>query len=303
MQKKSDVLVSVALATYNGKEFIEQQLDSVLGQTHSRFEVIIVDDGSEDGTRDVLAAYKNKFPQKIKVFFNETNLGFIENFEKAISLCAGDFIALCDQDDIWVNNKIDRLLEEIEGYALVYSDVSLIDGGGKVIALSRASSSKINNHSDITLEEMIFKSYVIGCASMFRRDLLNDIFPIPKAALFHDWWLALHAIKGGGIKYVPEPLVLYRQHNNNVLGHQAGGVFKSLLKVLFRQRDRYLEFEKKLKRLVLFDKFFPLSDAELSALRWVERYYRSYLFDTCLFRHWILTVYLFRKLSVKKLIV
>ena len=101
MQNK---LVSIAMATYNGEKYLKEQLDSIYAQTYKDIEVIVCDDCSSDKTVEILDEYKEKYG--LKYYINEKNLGFKKNFEKAISLCSGDFIALADQDDIWIENKI-----------------------------------------------------------------------------------------------------------------------------------------------------------------------------------------------------
>src|ERR1700744_3577317 len=94
-------LISVALCTYNGEKYIKEQLDSIINQTYTCIEVIIVDDGSTDSTYDIISDYALR-DNRIKCFKNETNLGFNKNFEKAVSLTSGEYIAISDQDDIWL---------------------------------------------------------------------------------------------------------------------------------------------------------------------------------------------------------
>src|SRR5258708_3925751 len=103
-------LVSIALCTYNGEAYLKEQLDSLIDQTYPNCEIIIVDDCSKDGTVDILKQYANEYTQ-IKLYINTENLGYTKNFEKAIVLCNGEYIALCDQDDIWDKNKISIMID------------------------------------------------------------------------------------------------------------------------------------------------------------------------------------------------
>ena len=101
-------MISVAMATYNGEKFIREQLDSILAQTITDWELIVCDDVSTDSTIAILEEYANK-DGRIQIHKNKVNLGFKRNFEKAISLCSGDYIALCDQDDIWKHDKVEKM--------------------------------------------------------------------------------------------------------------------------------------------------------------------------------------------------
>jgi glycosyltransferase involved in cell wall biosynthesis len=106
-------MISIAMCTYNGERFIKEQLDSILNQTYKNFELIITDDDSSDKTITIIKEYI-KQDKRIKLYQNNSNLGFIKNFEKAISLCSGDYIVLADQDDIWKVNKLEIFLEQIK---------------------------------------------------------------------------------------------------------------------------------------------------------------------------------------------
>ena len=124
MQK--DSLVSIAMCSYNGERFIQEQINSILEQSYSNFELIITDDCSSDKTIEIIKNYQAN-DTRIKLYQNEVNLGFVKNFEKAISLCTGEYIALADQDDIWTKDKLKTFIENIGENVLIYSDALLID--------------------------------------------------------------------------------------------------------------------------------------------------------------------------------
>lgn len=297
--KNSD-LVSIAMATYNGERYLQQQLDSIINQTYEDIQIIIVDDCSTDRTKEILADFQEKYQHCVTVYYNQANLGLVKNFEKALGYCTGDFIALCDQDDVWELHKVERLVREIDSYSLIYSDVSLIDADGQIISRSRTIDYGISNHSDIGFREMIFKSYIIGCSAMFRSELLLSAMPIPQDALFHDWWIAIFASKSNGIKYLHEPLVSYRQHSSNVHGHKKGGFIKNIVNTLMRSSSKTNELTRKLRRLKLFDDFDGLDERDKSEIKILSNHYKSYLESNYLFFHWFSTIILLRKLSVKK---
>jgi len=198
-------LVSIAMATYNGENYLKEQLDSIFNQSYKNIEIIVCDDCSSDKTVAILAEYKKKYG--LKYYINKNNLGFKRNFEKAISLCSGDFIALADQDDIWIENKIEVLVKEIGENSLIHSACSLIDENSKEI------SSLWIKQDDFkySFAKFIFGNTVTGCTVLFKKELLKDFSPIPSGEKYHDCWLALLATKMNGIVYCDKPLVKYRQ--------------------------------------------------------------------------------------------
>jgi glycosyltransferase involved in cell wall biosynthesis len=208
-------LISIAMTTYNGEHFLAQQLESILSQSYRSLEIIICDDGSTDSTRDILHHYAQKDP-RIQLFLNETNVGLVKNFEKALSLCIGDYIALADQDDIWLTKKVEILLNNIHGHILIHSDAFLMDEKGTIFANSYAHYSTINYQKN--MKSHIMENNVTGCTTLFKKSLLASALPFPPNTLVHDWWLALCAYKLGTITYLPIPLINYRQHQNNQIG-------------------------------------------------------------------------------------
>ncbi|HEX5710845.1 MAG TPA: glycosyltransferase family 2 protein [Sulfuricurvum sp.] len=208
-------LVSIALATYNGEMFLSQQLDSILAQSYINLEIIICDDNSTDSTRDILNYYAQN-DQRIQLFFNETTLGLVKNFEKALSLCSGEYIALSDQDDIWEKEKIESLIRHIGSASLIHSDAILIDATEVIFASSYSHYSHKILYKDIF--SYLLGNNVTGCTSLFSRKLLKYALPFPEGIFVHDWWLALCAYKHEGIVYYDQALIRYRQHAHNQIG-------------------------------------------------------------------------------------
>ncbi len=208
-------LISIAMATYNGEKYLKEQLDSILSQTYSNIEIIICDDYSGDATRSILEEYSQK-DKRIKLYFNEKNIGYVKNFEKAISLCSGEFIALSDQDDIWMEYKIETLYKNIGSHLLIHSDALLINEKGNIVATSYSRYSKKILQKDF--KACLVENNVTGCTLLFDRKLIHGAVPFPQATIVHDWWLALCACKCGTIKYLDLALVKYRQHENNQIG-------------------------------------------------------------------------------------
>jgi glycosyltransferase involved in cell wall biosynthesis len=210
----SSAKVSVAIATYNGASYIKEQLDSILAQTYQANEIVIVDDCSSDKTWDILVQYVAS-NSRIKIFRNEINLGGTKSFEKAICACSSDYIALADQDDIWLPEKIATLIEQIGDNWLIHSDAFVVDANLNVLNQSY-SSLKPNLNGDF-VKHLILND-VTGCTALFSRDLVEKCFPIPDGYYVHDHYLALMASFFNKITYCDKPLIFYRQHSANQIG-------------------------------------------------------------------------------------
>ncbi len=236
-------LISIAMATYNGEKYLEEQLKSIYAQTYKNIEVIVTDDCSIDRTVEILEQYVKS--HGLKCFVNEKNMGFVKNFEKAISLCTGEYIALSDQDDIWEADKIHTLYHHIKDALLIHSDASLIDEVGKVINSSYAQNSQKVLRKDII--EYFFNNDVTGCTMMFSRKLLSTVLPIPENAISHDWWIAIQAKRQGKITYVPKGLIRYRQHEDNQLGATETSKISSH-NIRFRAHQKKLLFLQTLRQ-------------------------------------------------------
>ncbi len=209
-------LISVALATYNGARFLREQLDSIYAQTYQNIEVVVCDDCSTDGTVEILEEYRKRLG--LQYLVNDRNLGFVGNFGKVMSICRGEFIALADQDDIWLPGKLEALLDGLGEATLVYSDAFLIDDNGHELPGSLIRTSGVKPMDGRHFEYFVCNTCITGCTVMFRRDLLAAALPIPSCETYHDWWLAVLASRRNGVKYLDEMLVKYRQHESNDTG-------------------------------------------------------------------------------------
>lgn len=201
-------LISIALCTYNGETYLPVQLDSLLAQDWENLEIVVVDDGSTDRTREILLEYASRDP-RISVTFNEQNLGFLANFEKAFSLAKGEFIAPCDQDDWWHPEKLRGLHAAIGERGMAYCDSLFVDEHGH--SLDRKVSDVLRMYEGQDPAAFVFSNCVSGHAMLVRRSLMVRALPFPYGR-YHDWWLAFVAASGEGLVYVPQPWVHYRQH-------------------------------------------------------------------------------------------
>jgi glycosyltransferase involved in cell wall biosynthesis len=207
-------LVSVVIGTFNGEHFLEEQLRSVLTQTYTHLEILAIDDGSSDGTVSMLREYAALDP-RIRVVVNERNLGFIRNFEKGCGLSTGHWIALCDQDDYWMPDKVEKMVAAIGQYPMVYCDSELC--GEDLQPLGKKISDLVHYQSFDDCRQLCVFSRMYGHATLITRELFDKASPFMEEVP-HDGWLAFHATLYGGVSYLPVVLVKYRQHAGNVFG-------------------------------------------------------------------------------------
>lgn len=288
MAKSLSPLISIAMTTYNGERYLKEQLDSIYAQTYKNVEVIVTDDCSTDGTVKVLKEYSKS--HGLRYFVNEKNLGYVKNFEKAISLCNGDFIALCDQDDIWRTDKLEKLYEGIGSNLLIHSDATLIDESGNI--LSESYAKKAHKKFRKNTYEYFFNNDVTGCTALFRKELLTVALPFPKNILVHDWWLAICASEEGSLKYLNEPLISYRQHQSNQIGAadiskisphslRVKGYQKTLLflEALYAEKEWDEKELDVLKDLIAYYQAYFKHNVRLKSLYIHMKYFKSFYND------------------------
>jgi glycosyltransferase involved in cell wall biosynthesis len=208
---KQAKIVSIALCTYNGAEYLAEQLDTLVNQTYPLIEIIAVDDCSTDETFVILTNYASKYPQ-FKIYQNEINLGFTANFERAVTLCTGELIALCDQDDLWRPQKIELQVEAIKDNIFIYHDSEFIHEDGT--SMNKKMSDLRNFYQGGDPEVFLFFNCVSGHSILMKKSLINEALPLKKG-YFHDWWLAYVATNIGEIDFIPQCLVQYRQHDKS----------------------------------------------------------------------------------------
>lgn len=198
--------VSVCLACCNGERFISEQLQSVLLQLLPHDEVIVCDDASTDQTVAIVLALQDP---RIELHQNPTALGIVRNFEKAVSHASHDFVFLCDQDDIWLQGKVDRMVDALKTAVLVVSDCRVVDGKLNTLNPSffalRGSGPGIGHN--------LWRNAYLGCCIAFKSCLLQRALPIPSNVPMHDMWLGLVAQTLGRVVFLPEVLSLYRRHS------------------------------------------------------------------------------------------
>lgn len=221
--------ISVAMTTYNGVRFLGEQLDSIFTQTRLPDELIVCDDQSTDATPELLREYSARAPFPMTIALNQERLGSTKNFEKAIELCSGDVIALCDQDDVWRPQKL-AVLESTfaadPSLGAVFSNADLIDEHGTVLRRDLWSRARFNQRRQQSLNgprrfDLLFGlPFTTGATMAFRARFKPLLLPFPTGAptFIHDRWIAVLIAAVGRIAIVPEKLVAYRLHRRQQLG-------------------------------------------------------------------------------------
>lgn len=241
--------IEVLLASYNGENYIEAQIDSILNQSYTNFHLIIRDDGSTDKTREIISK-KMAETDKITLLPPSGNKGVIQNFAELMEYSTAPYIMLSDQDDIWFVDKIEKTLlkmHELEQSLknntdpiLIHTDLHVVDQDLKSIAPSFSKFVKITPEKTPSLYNLLGQNVVTGCTSMMNRALLQSALPIPQDVIMHDWWLALTAAAFGHIGYLNEATMFYRQHSNNQIGAKNGNLIKMIMMFL-KDRKKYVD--------------------------------------------------------------
>ena len=200
--------ISVCMTTYNGAQFIEKQLNSIVYQLGQDDEIIISDDQSTDDTLQII----NKFSDsRIKVFRNNIRLGPVKNFQNALQYSTGKFIILADQDDIWLPDKVEDTYSLLLDNDLILADCEVVDNSGKVIHPSffEFRGSRPGFWSNL------YRNSYVGCCMAFRRDIFAYILPFPNQIHMHDWWIGLLVEAKGRVSFYKKPLIKYVRHGGN----------------------------------------------------------------------------------------
>lgn len=222
-------LISIALATYNGEKYIEEQIKSILNQSFQDFEIVVQDDCSTDKTYDILKKLAT-IDNRIYLQKNDSNLGFAKNFEKIVSECKGKFIAFSDQDDIWEEKHLEILLSIIGEKDMACGNSLLVDQYNNSLGYTMKEVVGIENEpsKEGMQWRLFFDNFVQGTAMLVKKELCDKYLPVPEVVKYHDYWLALVASLNNGIAYTSEILLRYRQHGNNVTTNIKGTLFREV---------------------------------------------------------------------------
>ncbi len=222
-------MITILMATYNGETYLAEQIESILCQTESHWKLIIQDDCSTDRTAAVAQEYAARYPEKIRLIRRDKPSGSAKNnFFSMLPLADTPYCMTCDQDDVWLPEKIAATLEKMQEMEsafgkdtplLVHTDLKVVDQNLNETAGSLLYIQDLSPRRD-ALHQLIVQNIVTGCTMMVNRALLTRFVPIPEMqnCIMHDWWLAILAAAFGKIGFVETPTILYRQHSNNQVG-------------------------------------------------------------------------------------
>ena len=233
--------VAILLSTFNGEKFLDELLISILNQSYTGFNVYIVDDGSTDNTLSVIKYYAKLHKNVHFLEIGKPGKGAFYSFMELLAFVDADYYFFADQDDVWLKDKVKILVERLvflenefgQVPILVYSDLFVVDENLNVISSSFSAYSSINQ--ELVLKNKYFFSVtnaVVGCTMCINNYVKKLCYPVNPLAIMHDSWITLStAFNGGLIDYTPDKLLLYRQHENNVIGaNRSNGILYILSK-------------------------------------------------------------------------
>ena len=268
------IQIDVLLAAYQGAAYIEEQLDSILAQTVAGVRILISDDGSFDGTREILEHYRQEYPDRVVLCHRKKTGRFKDrdgqvpapamNFFWLLSQTKADYVLFSDQDDVWASQKVEKLLKKMQEHErenkpmLVFSDMEVVDASLQQLSPSFFAYGQCRPDRT-SFSEILTENPVSGGTLMMNRALAELAANPPGACFMHDWWVALCASCFGVISYVPEPLSQYRQHGHNVLGARNTGSMKDLRERASRQKQVEENYRRMFQQAAAFGKRFGRS--------------------------------------------
>jgi glycosyltransferase involved in cell wall biosynthesis len=273
--------ISVALCTYNGADYVEEQVASILDQSRAPDELVVSDDGSSDGTLDVVAATVEAAASRgvspeVVVLAGATPSGVTANFERAVAKTTRSLIALSDQDDVWHPGRLDRLSARFDdaGLTFLHTDARLVDDAGAPLGSTLFESLELSD-DELRLEEegrafeaLLRRNLATGATVVFRRELLEHARPFPPEWV-HDEWLAVIAAATGRVGVVREATIDYRQHGRNQIGVTDPTLGYKIRRVLEPRGDRNTRLARQFA--VLAERLGALGDAVPAAYQAAAR--------------------------------
>lgn len=221
-------MISVCIATYNGERYIRQQIESIVCQLNVDDEIIVSDDGSTDGTLDIVKGIDDK---RIKIIEGPGRKSPILNFECALKASKGDFIFLSDQDDVWKPDKVEICMKWLKTYNCVVSDAEVTDNRLKPLYPSLYDIMQVRQGR---IYNTIWKNGYTGCCMAFRRNVLEASLPFPKNIPMHDIWIGNVAAYKYNVIFIPDRLIHFRRHENTISCNGKGSKFTIWQQMKFR---------------------------------------------------------------------
>ena len=282
--------IAILLATYNGEKYISEQIESILKQSYDNWNLYIHDDGSNDGTLEIIKKYQEKYPRKIYVLESQKVGSAKNNFFYLMRNVKAPYYMFCDQDDVWVSNKIELTIERMKKNEkskinipiLIFSDLKVVDENLKIISPKMSKYQNLNMYYK-DIYHLMLQNIVTGCTCMINDKCKELALKCKKVEniIMHDWWCGIIAVYFGKIDYIDIPLILYRQHTNNSVGAKN---VRDVKYILYKVRD-YTNVRKSIqstqKQIACFEETFDTRDKilmEYSALSEQKKRKRIFFF-------------------------
>lgn len=233
--------IDILLSTYNGEQYLRDLLQSLKNQNFSDWRLLARDDGSTDKTPEILNAFAEKETGRVTIIGDGTkHLGPKKSYEALLQYSNADYMMFCDQDDVWMENKIQQTLDKMKAVehqnpglpVLIFTDLTVVDKEMNVLHPSLWKYTKVNPENIHNLYRLLVNNPVVGCTVMINKVVKTIALPIPERAVMHDWWIALKVASKGKAGFVSGPTILYRVHGRNNLGVSKANVKYYLNRIL-----------------------------------------------------------------------
>ena len=307
--------VNILMSTYNGQQFLAEQIRSIQDQSYTDWTLFIRDDGSSDNTKEILKDFEHQ-DSRIHLIDNDKsdNLGVIKSFHKLVNHDRADYYFFSDQDDVWLPNKLELSLKEAQNYLadlplMVYMDLKVVNQDLEIMTESMVKSQ--SHHANTELVQELTENTVTGGVAMINH-ALAEMWQETDDILMHDWYLALLASAFGNLVFIDQPGELYRQHSDNVLGartlskrfkkwirpHILFAVYWDLIKNSQKQARHLLQMPLSQSNRELIEAFVTIMDKPmLERFRILRKYglRKNKAFHTLVFTTLIVTKFAYKK--------
>ena len=307
--------VNILMSTYNGQQFLAEQIRSIQEQSYTDWTLFIRDDGSSDNTKEILKDFEHQ-DSRIHLIDNDKsdNLGVIKSFHKLVNHDRADYYFFSDQDDVWLPNKLELSLKEAQNHPadlplMVYMDLKVVNQDLKIMTESMVKSQ--SHHANTELVQELTENTVTGGVAMINH-ALAEMWQETDDILMHDWYLALLASAFGNLVFIDQPGELYRQHSDNVLGartlskrfkkwirpHILFAVYWDLIKNSQKQARHLLQMPLSQSNRELIEAFVTIMDKSmLERFRILRKYglRKNKAFHTLVFTTLIVTKFAYKK--------
>lgn len=288
-------MIQILMSTYNGEKYLKEQIESLLNQTYQKFKILIRDDGSTDKTKDILESYQKKYPSIIKCVYGE-NLGVVKSFIKLINLSDEkcDYFAFCDQDDYWLEEKLEKAFEKMR------KDIPFLYFSNKILVDEKLRILKIEN-KDIEVKKFnsLIENLATGCTIVINKKLIRYLKNKninSKNILMHDWFAYILANFLGEVYFDKNSYIYYRQHSNNVVGSESNAVkknYKRVIRFLTRRKKDSLK-----NQIIEILKVMNKKNEEIKKIVYAKTIIDKFLLMKKLKRQTVLDTYIFRILYI-----